>query len=57
MFSLLMMLKDISNGSPETNDINVGSRAGDEIIDTHRNIVLHTPEVCPECFKHITVTL
>lgn len=44
MFSLLMMLKDIDN-SPETKDINVGIRTGDEIIDTHGNVVLYTPEV------------
>lgn len=45
MFFLLMMLRDISNNSPETNGINIGIRAGDEIIDTHGSVVLHTPEV------------
>lgn len=40
-----MMLKDINNSTLETKDINVGIRAGDEIIDTHGNIVLYTPEV------------
>lgn len=45
MSFLLTMLKDISNSSPETNDISIGIRAGDEVIDTHGSVVLHTPEV------------
>lgn len=57
MFFLLMMLIDVSNSSPETNKIKVGIRAGDKLIDICGNVVLHTPEYGPECFKHITVVL
>lgn len=57
MFFLLIMLIDVSNSSPETNEIKVGIRAGDKIIDICGNVVLHTPEYGPECFKHITVVL
>lgn len=56
-FSFLMMLKDISNGSQETNDINVGIRAGDEIIDAHGNILLHCPEIVALNVSNITVML
>lgn len=40
MFFLLMMLIDISSSSPETNEIKVGIRAGDKIIDIRGNVVL-----------------
>lgn len=56
-FSFLMMLKDISNGSQETNDINVGIRGGDEIIDAHGNILLHCPEIVALNVSNITVML
>lgn len=52
-----MMFRILSDSSPESDGINTGIRAEDELIDLNGRIVSHALEVLALNFSNVTVML